>query len=132
MSEMKTLTCKTCGGPMSVYSFGRFAKCPYCGTQNILEKKNPSWAEGNYTFTRVCPVCRENGSLVLNKRQTKWQCLNCGYNISPQRLEEEVFWFCDSCDAFLNVQPGFSEEAGRWKCKHCGYENDVSEDNVFD
>ena len=130
---MKTLNCRNCGGALTVYSYGRYAKCPYCGTQVLLEHEISSWKEGDYTYTRVCPVCREDGSLILNKKQTLWRCLNCGYSITPTRLEAEVFWFCDACDAFLNVQPGFEDKGtDRWECKHCGYENDVSEDNLFD
>ena len=132
MSKINTLNCKNCGGPLNVYSYGRFAKCPYCGTQNLLEKKNASWVEGEYTYTRVCPVCRCDGSLVLNKLRTMWRCLSCGYQITPKQLETEVFWFCDSCDAFLNVQPGFNTNDGQWKCQQCGYENDVSPYSVFD
>ncbi len=91
------LTCRSCGGPLTVYSFGRVAKCPYCGTQNLLEFDKCSWTEGNYTHSRVCPNCRGDGSLVLNVKQTLWRCLNCGYQNTPERLKTEVFWFCDVC-----------------------------------
>ena len=132
MSTIKTLNCKNCGGQLKVYSFGRFVTCPYCGTHNIIENENSSWMGGDYTYSRDCPVCRGEGSLVLNMLRTKWKCLRCGYQITPKQLKTEVFWFCDSCDAFLNVQTGFNTHDGHWKCKQCGYDNDVSPDNIFD
>lgn len=41
-------------------------------------------------------------------------------------------WYCDSCGAFLNSQPGFTVSSGTWTCEECGYENDVTEDNIID
>lgn len=39
-------------------------------------------------------------------------------------------WYCDGCDANLNRQPGFSVFGGSWTCTKCGYDNDVTQDNV--
>ena len=44
----------------------------------------------------------------------------------------DVTWYCDGCDAELNRQSGFSTESGTWVCEECGYENDVTEDNILD
>lgn len=41
-------------------------------------------------------------------------------------------WYCDSCGAFLNSQSGFTVSSGIWTCEECGYENDVTEDNIVD
>lgn len=41
-------------------------------------------------------------------------------------------WYCDSCGAFLNSQPGLTVSSGTWTCEECGYENDVTEDNIID
>lgn len=41
-------------------------------------------------------------------------------------------WFCDNCGAYMNEQDGFTTEDGAWECEECGYENDVSEDNIVD
>ena len=38
-------------------------------------------------------------------------------------------WYCDNCGANMNVQPGFTA-GGTWTCTVCGYENDVSTDNI--
>ena len=41
-------------------------------------------------------------------------------------------WFCDQCEAFMNVQPGFTVARGVWICTKCGCKNDVSDNNVRD
>lgn len=43
-----------------------------------------------------------------------------------------VDWFCDSCDANLNRQPGFTIASGTWTCTECGAVNDVTDDNILD
>ena len=30
----------------------------------------------------------------------------------------------------MNEQPGFNTNSGRWTCTQCGYDNDVSDNNV--
>lgn len=42
-----------------------------------------------------------------------------------------IDWFCDNCDAQLNMQPGFTISTGKWVCTKCGYENDVTSDNIL-
>jgi len=39
-------------------------------------------------------------------------------------------WYCDNCGARMNDQFGF-RAGGTWECSSCGYENDVSEDNIL-
>lgn len=43
-----------------------------------------------------------------------------------------IDWFCDSCDANLNRQPGFTTSTGRWNCTECEVDNDVTDDNILD
>ncbi len=43
-----------------------------------------------------------------------------------------VNWWCDECDALLNIQPGFTDSCGTWVCTECGYENEISEDQIID
>ena len=40
-------------------------------------------------------------------------------------------WWCDSCDASLDEQPGFSPYCGSWTCTECGYVNDINEDEII-
>lgn len=34
-------------------------------------------------------------------------------------------WYCDNCDAFMNVQPGFEGVEAVWVCAECGTENGI-------
>lgn len=45
--------------------------------------------------------------------------------------DDDINWFCDFCDAYLNRQPGFTTEHGTWQCKRCGVTNDVTENNIL-
>ena len=79
--------------------------------------------------TMDCPCCF--GTMVLV--EDAWQCQNCSYCISQNdMLSGAVFWFCDGCGEFLNVQPGFTTENGKWVCVRCQWTNDVTEENMID
>ena len=43
----------------------------------------------------------------------------------------EIDWYCDSCNAYMNSQSGFNRRGGYWKCKECGYSNDVTNGNIY-
>lgn len=47
----------------------------------------------------------------------------------PLRVDE-CDWYCDECDALLNDQEGFDISTGKWICKKCGFENDISQNNI--
>lgn len=79
--------------------------------------------------TMDCPSCYGTMFLV----DGVWQCHNCAYCISQQEmLNGATFWFCDGCGEFLNVQPGFTTESGKWTCTRCQWANDVTEENMID
>ena len=44
--------------------------------------------------------------------------------------QEVVNWYCDNCGAHMNNQVGFTTKNGRYTCKICGYNNDVSPNNI--
>lgn len=48
-----------------------------------------------------------------------------------QCTNSSITWHCDSCNCILNNQPGFNTDSGKWICAECGFENDVSENNVY-
>lgn len=80
----------------------------------------------NITKTE-CPCCGKTMTLEKNV----WRCQDCSYCISQQdMLHGYTFWFCDECERFLNVQPGFTEKTGKWRCISCGFLNDVSPQNL--
>ena len=41
-----------------------------------------------------------------------------------------VDWYCDACDAFLNLQAGFTDQEGSWTCAECGFENTIAESEI--
>ena len=43
---------------------------------------------------------------------------------------DKIDWYCDKCGCYMNDQEGFDTSTGRWICAECGYENDVSENNI--
>ena len=77
-----------------------------------------------------CPACRD-GKMTINKKSTMWACESCGYKLSADEFEDDyVFWFCDECDAYLNIQDGFNRNAKKHTCTKCGYESDTTFDNI--
>lgn len=41
-----------------------------------------------------------------------------------------IDWYCDGCGAHLNEQDGFNTHSRTWRCRECGFENDVTENNL--
>ena len=57
------------------------------------------------------------------------------YNEESQRKIQTwanigITWYCDKCGKIMNNQPGFNTHSGIWTCAECGYENDVTENNI--
>jgi ribosomal protein L37AE/L43A len=79
----------------------------------------------------TCPACAE--IIKKDRGVSLWKCDNCGFSISDAELKDGVvFWFCDECESFMNIQPGFNTKSGRWTCAECGFDNGVTEGNVFE
>ena len=100
------------------------------------KKNKPLKDKITYAYIRkikkwmFCPNCKE-GKMSINKQSTLWQCEVCGYELDADEFEDDyVFWFCDECEEYLNIQPGFDKTATRQICTNCGYENDITFDNV--
>ena len=47
------------------------------------------------------------------------------------KYDKNCDWYCDNCDAHLNNQPGFNTSSGSWECLECGWDNDVTEENIL-
>lgn len=91
--------------------------------------------KANYFYTKnirkcmECPVCY--GNMIFRKRDNVWCCEKCNYVLSEKEfLDDFVFWFCDGCGTYLNVQEGFDRKASNWNCKRCGFNNDITENNI--
>lgn len=77
-----------------------------------------------------CPACHQ-GKMTINKKSTLWTCEDCGYKLSNDEFQDNyVFWFCDECNRYLNSQDGFDCRANKHICRNCGYENDITFNNV--
>jgi len=46
-------------------------------------------------------------------------------------FNSNIDWYCDNCDAYLNIQPGFTTETGEWECTECCSVNNVTADNIL-
>lgn len=78
----------------------------------------------------LCPACK-SGKMTFNKKNTKWTCEDCGYFFTEEYfLNDCVFWFCDECETYLNNQEDFDYHATKHVCRKCGYENDISFENI--
>ena len=40
-------------------------------------------------------------------------------------------YFCTNCGAFLNKQEGFTEMETSWICEECGFENSITEKDIY-
>lgn len=93
-----------------------YAKCLNCKANFEYSKNKP-----------VCPYCGEpvanndNGSNVKRKANEE---------IEEDEYMNDIDWYCDECGAYMNRQRGFTTRSGMWKCVICGYNNDVTEDNI--
>lgn len=78
----------------------------------------------------ACPCCGG----TMNLQNKAWLCQNCAFCITQKDMIQDnvVFWFCDKCNRFMNVQPGFTDKNGTWKCAACGWVNDVSDENIIE
>ena len=54
-----------------------------------------------------CTVCHEK--MVFNEHTKSWVCQKCPYTLTESEfLDDYVFWFCDECGTYLNIQSGFN------------------------
>lgn len=73
----------------------------------------------------TCPSCRNK--MIYRKETSHYCCGQCSFTLSHESfMGGYIYWFCDKCETFLNLQDGFNTESGLWKCRRCGFENDVT------
>lgn len=97
----------------------------------LLDENGQEENNENFDKTRTCPSCY--GNLLYNADTQYHVCECCNFAISEKSLlDGYIYWFCDKCKCFMNVQEGFNTKSGVWNCKRCGFENDVSEKNIKD
>lgn len=127
--------CQNCGSDVIVHTYRRFVRCPYCNSRfpfQGFEYQEIDWTDRNYAHARKwmdCPACRSRNMYCLSFGRA-WKCPDCGHQISRLEKMTGVFWFCDDCETYLNVQPGFTTKDKAWKCTECGSVNDVTKHNI--
>ena len=130
------ITCKECGGSFDIKTFRELVTCPYCKNKSEFpgfHYRNIDWRSSMYANVKMwmdCPACR-SPNMYLGPSERRWKCPDCGYSISQIKKNTSVFWFCDECGTFLNIQDGFTAKSGKWVCSECYFENDVTKDNIF-
>ena len=82
-----------------------------------------------------CTFCEAN--LTMQKGYDSslpyWICRGCGKMlINPENPDDsDIVWICDECEECLNIQPGFSQNCGEWKCTRCGFVNKIDESELY-
>lgn len=128
--------CEHCGSTLEIHTYRKFVLCPYCGVRTPF--KGFEYEEIDYNssmyahvpFWMDCPACRSKNMYLGPSRKT-WKCPDCGYSIPRLKKAFGVFWFCDECDTFLNIQKGFTTKKKTWKCTECGHINGVGKADIL-
>ena len=131
---LKIINCNKCNAEINVKTYRKFVVCPYCNNKmpfdgfeyDKLDITSSKFAGVKYVMD--CPACR---CKEMARMASKWLCPSCGYSISRINKRFGVFWFCDDCDTYLNIQQGFTTNNKTWKCTECGHENGVTKKDIL-
>lgn len=126
--------CDRCGADIEISTYRKYVLCPYCKSEmpfkgfNFLPIDRGSSKYAHVKYEMDCPACRGTN---MFRYSHKWRCEDCGYEISRLHKLIDVFWFCDNCDAFLNVQKGFTSKGKKWRCTECGHINSTTSKEIL-
>ena len=96
--------------------------------ENLSNKLTYSYIK-NIKRWMECPVCHRK--MIFEKGRSAWVCNDCSYALPEEEfLDDFVFWFCDGCNEYLNVQDGFDRKRTNWVCTKCGFDNDITFANL--
>lgn len=45
---------------------------------------------------------------------------------------QDIDWWCDRCNAYLNSQSKFDDHKYIWQCTECGHKNSISSSNIYE
>jgi len=45
---------------------------------------------------------------------------------------QDIDWWCDRCNAYLNIQIRFDDHKYIWECTVCGHKNSISAANIYE
>ena len=100
--------------------------------RNIIQSQDNNWDGENDSY-EYCPRCQANLTLQkgYNNDLPYWICKGCGEMLINPEIDSEVSWICDGCGEMLNIQPGFAEDCGEWKCTECGCVNKIDKSELY-
>lgn len=131
-----TVQCKQCGANVEVRTYRKFVICPYCNYKFPFEGfdyREIDWNGSMYSGVKLwtdCPACR-SPNMYRGVEKRAWLCPDCGYTWPERERKRGVLWFCDECEAYLNIQDGFSDKNKFWQCSECGHVNEISKKNII-
>lgn len=134
--KVANIQCRQCGKEMDIRTYRKFVACPACGGKSDFpgfDYDEIDWTASMYANVKVwmdCPACRSK-NMYLGAEGRKWLCPDCGYMLAEKDREKTVFWFCDECETYLNVQDGFSTKSGTWVCTECGCRCGVTREDII-
>ena len=132
-----TVQCDHCGSNIEIRTYRKFVICPYCDNKfpfegfdyRRIDWQRDSMYAGVKKWTD-CPSCR-SPNMYLGPERRAWKCPDCGYIWADKERKHGVLWFCDDCEAYLNVQLGFSTKGKIWQCSECGHINNITKENII-
>ena len=130
------IKCPNCTAEKEVNTERRFIRCPYCKTRIEFpgfEYQKIDWSRSKYAAVEYwtdCPACG-SPNMYLGPEGKAWLCPDCGWKWLDKDKEEGILWFCDDCETLMNIQPGFNTDTRKWRCRECGFVNDVTEENLL-
>ena len=128
--------CTGCGADIEVCTFRKFILCPFCGERTEFEGfdyRQIDWNGSMYSSVKIwtdCPACR-SPNMYQGPEKRGWICPDCGYIWREKERRHGVLWFCDECETFLNVQPGFNGKYGTWRCTECCHMCEITKDSIL-
>ena len=130
------IKCEKCNAEIEIRTYRTHTVCAYCNNHipfDGFDYRDIDWKSSMYAATKkwtTCPACRSD-NMYLGSEGKEWKCPDCGYRIGNLDLMRGVLWFCDECETYMNVQPGFTTKDGKWKCTVCGFENNVTKKDII-
>lgn len=89
--------------------------------------------EDEYFCTNCGAILNDQSG--FDPEEGRWVCTECHTHLYDGKYEgdfyKDIVWYCDKCGAFLNKQEGFTEMGTTWKCTECGYDNSITEEDIY-
>ncbi len=102
------------------------------GASDVYKRQDDDYVEENNEY-EYCPRCQANLKMQrgYSNELPYWICKGCGEMLINPEIESDVSWICDECGEMLNIQPGFTEDCGEWKCAKCGAVNKIDPSELY-